>query len=343
MSLDRSRNCITTGAGICLTRIADIGVLGHRMKTIALLIFPGFEVLDLAVIAVFEFANKELGYESYRQVRLSEAGGPVPSYSGATVDSHKFRSAAFDTLLVLGAIPAPTSTPRMRSFVKRAAQACRRVGSICTGAFILAEAGVLDGRRATTHWSAAQELQRQHPGVKVLPDRIFTKDGGVWTSAGMTACIDLALAMVEEDHGAEVAKAVAKKLVVYHRRTSGQSQFSALLELQPRSDRIQKVLSFVRANLHKNLSVEVIADHAHVSPRQLSRIFKVETGQSPAQAVEKLRVDAARSLVDAGELSLTVIARETGFGDTERMRSAFVRTLGQPPQTIRRVARQQAA
>ena len=157
------------------------------------------------------------------------------------------------------------------------------------------------------------------------------------------ACIDLALAMVEEDHGEEVAKAVAKKLVVYHRRTSGQSQFSALLELQPRSDRIQKVLSFARANLHLALSVEVMADAAHVSPRQLSRIFKIETGQSPAQAVEKLRVDVARSLVDAGELSLTVIARETGFGDTERMRRAFVRTLGQPPQTIRRVARQQAA
>jgi transcriptional regulator GlxA family with amidase domain len=231
----------------------------------------------------------------------------------------------------------------MRSFLKRAEQACRRVGSICTGAFILAEAGVLDGRRATTHWSAAQELQRRHPDVKVLPDRIFTNDGGVWTSAGMTACIDLALAMVEEDHGEEVARAVAKKLVVYHRRTSGQSQFSALLELQPRSDRIQKVLSFARANLHQDLSVEVIADAAHVSPRQLSRIFKIETGQSPAQAVEKLRVDVARSLVDAGELSLTVIARETGFGDTERMRRAFVRTLGQPPQTIRRVARQQAA
>ena len=313
------------------------------MKTVALLLFPGFEILDLAVIAVFELANKELGYESYRQVRLSEAGGPVPSYSGATVDSRKFRNAAFDTLLVLGAIPAPTSTPRMRSFLKRAEQACRRVGSICTGAFILAEAGVLDGRRATTHWSAAQELQRRHPDVKVLPDRIFTNDGGVWTSAGMTACIDLALAMVEEDHGEDVAKVVAKKLVVYHRRTSGQSQFSALLELQPRSDRIQKVLSFARANLHLDLSVEVIADAAHVSPRQLSRIFKIETGQSPAQAVEKLRVDVARSLVDAGELSLTVIARETGFGDTERMRRAFVRTLGQPPQTIRRVARQQAA
>lgn len=313
------------------------------MKTVAMLIFPGFEILDLATIAVFELANKALGYESYRQVQLSESGGPVPSSSGATVDSRKFRNAAFDTLLVLGSFPAPNSTPKMRSFLRRCKEACRRVGSICTGAFILAEAGILDGRRATTHWSAAQKLQQQHPAVKVLPDRIFVNDGDVWTSAGMTACIDLALAMVEEDHGAEVAKAVAKNLVVYHRRTSGQSQFSALLELQPKSNRIQKVLSFARANLHKDLSVDVIADVAHVSPRQLSRIFKVETGQSPAQAVEKLRVDAARSLVDAGELSLAAIARETGFGDTERMRGAFVRTLGQPPQTIRRVARQQAA
>jgi transcriptional regulator GlxA family with amidase domain len=217
------------------------------------------------------------------------------------------------------------------------------VGSICTGAFLLAEAGGVDGRRATTHWSTAQELQRRHPDVKLLPDRIFTNDRGVWTSAGMTACMDMALAMVEEDHGVEVAKAVAKRLVVYHRRTSGQSQFSALLELQPRSDRIHQALSFARANLHKDLSVGVLADVAHVSSRQLSRIFKAETGQSPAQAVEKLRVDAARSLVDAGELSLAVIARENGFGDTERMRRAFVRTLGQAPQAIRRVARQQAA
>ncbi|MBV8627372.1 MAG: AraC family transcriptional regulator, partial [Paraburkholderia sp.] len=172
------------------------------MKTVALLIYPGFEILDLAVTTVFELANRVLGCESYRQFRLSESGGPVSSYSGATVDSCQFQSAEFDTLLVLGAIPVPSSTPWMRAFLKRAEQSCRRVGSICTGAFILAEAGVLDGRRATTHWSAAQELQRRHPDVKVLPERIYTNDGGVWTSAGMTACIDLALAMVEEDHGA---------------------------------------------------------------------------------------------------------------------------------------------
>jgi transcriptional regulator GlxA family with amidase domain len=321
----------------------DFSVLGHSMKTVALLLFPGFEILDLSVIAVFELANMELGFESYRQVQLSENGGPVPSYSGATVDSLRFRNAAFDTLLVLGSIPAPSSTPKMRSYLARAAQACRRVGSICTGAFLLAEAGVLDGHTATTHWMKAQELQRRHPDVKVQPDRIFTNDRGVWTSAGMTACIDMALALVEEDHGADVAKAVAKQLVVYHRRTSGQSQFSALLELEPRSDRMHQALSFARVNLHKDLSVEVLADAAHLSSRQLSRIFKAETGQSPAQAVEKLRVDAARSLVDAGKLSLKVIARETGFGDTERMRRAFVRTLGQAPQALRRVARQQAA
>ncbi len=313
------------------------------MKTVALLLFPGFEILDLAVISVFELANMELGYESYRQVRLSENGGAVPSSSGATVDSRRFQNATFDTLLVVGSIPAPSSTPKMRSYLKRAAQACRRIGSVCTGAFLLAEAGILDGRRATTHWAAAQELKRRHPDVKVLPDRIFMNDCGVWTSAGMTACIDMALAMVEEDHGGELAKAVARKLVVYHRRSSGQSQFSALLELQPRSDRMHQALSFARTNLHKDLSVEVLAAVAHVGSRQLSRIFKAETGQSPAQVVEKLRVDAARSLVDAGALSLVVIARETGFGDTERMRRAFVRTLGQAPQAIRRVAKQQAA
>jgi transcriptional regulator GlxA family with amidase domain len=215
----------------------------------------------------------------------------------------------------------------------------RRVTSICTGAFALAEAGLLDGRRATTHWGFAQELQKRHPLVQVQPDRIFINDGPVWTSAGMTAGIDMVLALVEQDLGAEIARAVAKKMVVYYRRPGGQSQFSAMLELEPQSDRIQKTLAHARAHLREPLSVEDLADVAHLSPRQFSRAFKAETGQSPAQAVENLRVEAARTMIDAGELALGVVAREAGFGDPERMRRAFLRTLGQPPQSIRRSAR----
>src|SRR5262249_46372487 len=145
----------------------------HHLKTVALLLFPDFEILDLAVITVFELANRELGHEAYRVERLSEEGGPVASYSGATVDSSKFHEPQYDTLLVGGcSIELPTATPRMKSYVQRARQSCRRVGSMCTGAFILAEAGVLDGRRATTHWFAAEDLRTRHPEVKVLADRI---------------------------------------------------------------------------------------------------------------------------------------------------------------------------
>jgi transcriptional regulator GlxA family with amidase domain len=191
----------------------------------------------------------------------------------------------------------------------------------------------------TTHWAFARELQTRFPKVKVDEDRIFIVDGTVWTSAGMTAGIDLALAMVEKDLGAEIARAVAKKMVVYHRRAGGQSQFSMLLELEPKSDRIQSALSYARRNLQTPLSVEQLAEVADLSPRQFSRAFRAETGQSPAKAVENLRVEAARLLMEQGQLPIDIVARETGFSDRERMRRAFLRAFGQPPQAIRRAAR----
>ncbi len=188
----------------------------------------------------------------------------------------------------------------------------------------------------------ARQLRESFPAVKVEEDRIFIVDGAVWTSAGMTAGIDLALAMVEKDLGQEVARAVARKLVVYHRRAGGQSQFSALLELDPKSDRIQKSINYAKANLRSILSVDELADAAGLSPRQFSRAFRSETGQSPAKAVENLRVEAARLMMEQGRHPMDVIAMETGFADTDRMRRAFLRTLGQPPQTIRRNARESA-
>jgi transcriptional regulator GlxA family with amidase domain len=216
--------------------------------------------------------------------------------------------------------------------------ASRRVASICTGAFFLADAGVLDGRRATTHWYVARELRKRYPNIRMEEDRIFIIDGSVWTSAGMTAGVDLALAMVEKDLGAEVARAVARKLVVYHRRAGGQSQFSALLELEPKSDRIQRALVHARSNLKSALSVEELAEAAHLSPRQFSRAFRAETGQSPAKAVENLRLEAARLMMEQGRHPIDVVATETGFADRERMRRAFLRAFGQPPQAIRRNA-----
>src|SRR5260221_5036103 len=220
---------------------------------------------------------------------------------------------------------------------------CRRVASICIGAFILAEAGLLDGSRATTHWYHAREFQARFLKVKMEEDRIFIIDGAVWTSAGATAGIDLALAMVEQDFGPDVARAVARKLVVYHRRAGGQSQFSALLELEPKSDRIQRALVYAKNNLASPLTVRQLAETARLSPRQLSRAFHAETGQSPAKAIENLRIDAARLMMDQSRHPMEIIARQTGFADRDRMRRAFLRAFGQPPQAIRRNARAEAA
>lgn len=312
------------------------------MKRVGVLVFPGFQILDLAAIAAFELANMHLGRSVYRVEMLSETGGAIASSSGVTVDSKRYVSGKFDTLVMTGSLTIAPTSDKLCRILRSGRRNARRVASICTGAFGLADAGLLDGRRVTTHWAFAQELQRCHPLAKVQPDRIFINDGSLWTSAGMTAGIDLVLALVEEDLGVEMARSIAKKLVVYHRRAGGQSQFSALLELEPKSDRIQLALAYARAHLREGLSVEELAEVAHLSPRQFSRAFKAETGQSPAQAVESLRVEAARALIDEGRLALGVVAQEVGFGDPERMRRAFLRTLGQPPQSVRRVARQQA-
>jgi transcriptional regulator GlxA family with amidase domain len=179
--------------------------------------------------------------------------------------------------------------------------------------------------------------------VTVEEDRIFIVDGAIWTSAGMTAGIDLALAMVEQDLGAEIARAVARQLVVYHRRAGGQSQFSALLELEPKSDRIQSALDYAKRHLDEPLTVKRLAEAAHLSPRQFSRVFRAETGRSPAKAIETLRVEAARLMMEQSRHPIEVIARQTGFAERDRMRRAFLRAFGQPPQAIRRNTRAEAA
>jgi transcriptional regulator GlxA family with amidase domain len=267
---------------------------------------------------------------------LSERGGIVRSTAGFRVETEKFGSKSFDTIVVTAGLDRAPASPGVLKFLKRSAERSRRLASICVGAFALAEAGVLDGRRATTHWHYARDLQARFPNSKVEEDRIFIVDDKIWTSAGMTAGLDLALAMVEKDYGAEVSRSVARMLVVYHRRAGGQSQFSALLELEPKSDRIQRALNHAKSHLSGELSVEELAEVARLSPRQFSRAFRLETGQSPARAVEKLRVEVAELMVGQGRLSLDEIATETGFGDRGRMRRAFVRTLGQPPISIRR-------
>ena len=295
--------------------------------------------MNLAPLTAFEFANLEVGHAFYDVSFLSEGGGPIRTSIGVVMETEPFADRRFDTVIVVGSITVAPSAPGLIERLREAAATARRVAATCTGAFLLAEAGLLDCRRAATHWAHARDLQRLHPSIKVDDDRIFVADGNVWTSAGMTAGIDLTLALVEDDLGPEMAKDIARKLVVYHRRTGGQSQFSALLELQPRSDRVQKVLAHARSNLRNELSVEELAEAAHLSPRQFSRVFREETGQSPAKAVENLRLDAARTMLEDGRHSLDTVAQETGFADRERMRRAFLRAFGQPPQVIKRNAR----
>jgi transcriptional regulator GlxA family with amidase domain len=313
------------------------------VQHIGFIALPGFQVMSLAALSVFEFANKETGEPVYDVRLLSETGGSIRSSIGVSVTTEPFDDTNLDTLIVGGSALIGSLTPGVIKFLRQALGRYRRVAATCVGAFILAEAGLLDGRRATTHWNRARELRARFPKVNVDEDRIFIIDGPVWTSAGMTAGIDLALAMIEKDLGADLARAVARKLVVYHRRAGGQSQFSALLELEPKSDRIQSALAYAKRNLHTPLTVEQLAEAAHLSPRQFSRAFRAETGQSPAKAVENLRVEAARLMMEQSRHPIDVIARQTGFADRDRMRRAFLRAFGQPPQVIRRNVRAKAA
>lgn len=313
------------------------------MQRIGYTVHPGFQTMSFAALSVFEFANIVAEEAIYDVHVLSEHGGWVKSSTGLAIETEAFRSPRFDTLIVGGGVNIEPGPEGLVKFVQKAFKTSRRIASICTGAVVLAQAGLLDGRRATTHWVHARELQRRYPKMEMEEDRIFIVDGPVWTSAGMSAGIDLALAMVEKDLGADLARLVAKYLVVYHRRSGGQSQFSALLEMQPKSDRIQTALAYAKQNLHTPLSVDQLAEAAHLSTRQFSRAFRSETGQSPAKAVENLRVEAARLMMEQGRLSIDIVARETGFADRDRMRRAFLRAFGQPPQVIRRNARVDAA
>lgn len=306
------------------------------MHRIGLVLFPGVQVLSLAPLSVFEMANTELGRAFYDVRVLSERGGQIRTSVGAVVDTQPFGRVSFDTVIFGGASVVTQSSPKLLAFVRKAMRAVRRIAGPCTGAFVLAEAGVLDGRRATTHWYMAREFRSLYPNVTLEEDRIFIIDGPVWTSAGMTASLDLALAMVEKDLGLEVARNVARKMVLFHRRAGGQSQFSALLELEPKSDRIQSALTYARRNLRTLHSVDQLAEAAHLSSRQFSRAFRAETGQSPAKAIETLRLEAARLMMEEGRHPIEVVARETGFASRERMRRAFLRAYGQPPQAIRR-------
>ncbi|MDO8295504.1 MAG: GlxA family transcriptional regulator [Caulobacter sp.] len=311
------------------------------MRTIGVLIFPDFQLLDAAgPIGAFEIAGRFVP-GTYGIVVLSRDGGPVASSSGVTLNSTAFASAGrLDTLLVSGGegTRGEAICEATLAFVRATAATVRRTASVCSGAYVLAQAGLLDGRRATTHWNRTADFARRFPKVKLEPDRIWVRDGAVWSSAGITAGIDLALALVAEDLGEDIARKTAQQLVVYHRRPGGQSQFSAMLELEA-GGRFDAVTAWARENLRNPLTVAELADRAGMSERNFARAFAAQTGFTPAKAIERLRVEAARALLDSQPLQVEDVALETGFGDAERMRRAFIRAFGQPPQALRRGAR----
>jgi transcriptional regulator GlxA family with amidase domain len=306
------------------------------MHKIGFIVYPGFQLVCLAASSVFEVADLVLESPNYEVSIRSEAGGLIRGTGTVTVLSEPLGSDTFDSIVVCGGAAHPEASEELLEYLRQASATTRRIAAICTGAFILAQAGLLANRRATTHWMMVTELKRRYPDVEVEADRIFVQDGQIWTSAGMSAGIDLALAMVEDDHGIEVARTIARQLVLYHRRAGGQSQHSTLLELAPKSDRIQDALTYARSNLKNPLSLDELAEAARLSSRQFSRAFRDETGQTPAKAVERLRVEAARQMLEQGRHTIETIAHETGFADRERMRRAFLRTIGQPPQAVRR-------
>ncbi|MEI2296549.1 GlxA family transcriptional regulator [Ensifer sp. MJa1] len=310
-----------------------------RPRTIAIVLFDRTKLIDVTgPLQVFNDARSLAGSPAYAIALISETGGPVVTDTGVALETLPFSqcmSAPPDTLLVSGgqsALQAATSGALL-DFLAGMAGQCRRLGSICLGAFILARGGHLDGRRATTHWEDCAQLRAEFPAIDVREDSIFEEDGGIWTSAGVTAGIDMALAMVEEDLGRDEALRLARSLVLYVKRTGGQRQFSAALDQQIRSrgDRFDALVTAIRSNLAADLSVPRLADMAHMSERNFSRLFTETMGASPAQFIEEMRVDAACDAFQRGDVSVSGAPLLFGFGNPERMRRAFQRRKGISP------------
>lgn len=311
-------------------------------RKVSFVIAPPFGLLDLSgPMCAFDFA-RDLHGASYETSVVSAVPGPVVGTGGLSITaSDPAKARHGDTVIVVGGPEShlPDRQPATAALLRSLTPDTRRMMSVCVGAFYLAEAGVLDGHRATTHWRWAPLLQSRFPNVSVDADRIYIRDRKIWTSAGITASIDLALALIEADYGTDVSRAVARDLVVYHRRPGGQTQFSAILEMDPASDRVRTALAFARDHLNEDLPVERLAEAACVSSRQFSRLFLKETGETPARAVERLRVEVARSRVEDSLEPIEQIALAAGFGDAEKMRRSFLRLFGHSPQALRRIAR----
>jgi transcriptional regulator GlxA family with amidase domain len=308
------------------------------------LAFPAVQLLDVTgPVQVFASANdfaSETGTAPPYDLRIVAQGGQsVTASAGVALATHPLPScgSALDTLVIAGGggVEAAASDPVLVDWVRQRAKDARRVASVCTGAFLLAASGALDGKRAVTHWSVCAELARRFPAVRVESDPIFLRDGAIWTSAGVTAGIDLALALVQEDLGRAAALAVARYLVVFLKRPGGQAQFSATLALQAADDRFGRLHEWISGHLAEDISLPILARQAGMSERSFSRRYAEATGMTPGRAVERLRLEAARRLLLETRLPVKRIAQRCGFGSEETMRRSFVRLLAVAPQDYR--------
>jgi transcriptional regulator GlxA family with amidase domain len=311
-------------------------------KAIHVLAFTNVQLLDVTgPLQVFASANdiaRQRGMPApYAPSVIASGGGAVMSSAGLVLLAEPLPSGGSDTLIIAGGwgVYAAAEDQSLVTWVREHAMGCRRISSVCTGAFLLAASGWLDGRRVVTHWTRCEELAQKHPRLQVEPNPIFINDGPVWTSAGVTAGIDLALAMVEADLGRAMALDVARQLVVFLKRPGGQSQFSVTLSLQQEGNRFDELHAWISENLTKDLGVPTLAQQACMSERSFIRHYRADTGQTPARAIELIRVETARRLLSDTGVPIKRVAVQCGFGSEETLRRSFLRAMGVTPQAYR--------
>lgn len=335
------------------------GARPFQVRRIGIFIYPGADILDIAGPSeVFAFANLMLLLQgvtkepAYIVDILAEQPGVVTTLMGLQIiatHGYSDMNDDIDTLIIAGGFipagffpsidvgnPSTFKNPVLMAWIRTMSTRVRRLASVCTGAFALAESGILNGRRATTHWDFCQRLMLDYPAIKVEPNQIFIQEGNIFTSGGITSGIDLALTMLEEDWGHDIALAVARYIVVFLKRPGGQSQFSSYLttEAAHRPD-LRELQTWIMAHPAEDLRVEVLASRVCMSLRNFSRLFLSETGMTPAKYVEMARIDAARHYLQTSKLSIEMIAEKSGFFDPERMRRSFIRQLGVNPKHYR--------
>lgn len=315
-----------------------------KPRAVEILVFPGVQILDVAgplqaFATANDYAAKSGGSQAYAVRVVAKDGPQITASAGLTLVASPLSTARaeLDTLIVAGGpgVRDASANDKLIKWVRARAARARRVTSVCTGAFLLGATGLLDGRRAVTHWGSCAELARRFPAIRVEPDPIFIRDGSIWTSAGVTAGIDLTLALIEADLGRALALAVARHLVMFLKRPGGQAQFSAALSLQQADEKFGALHEWMARHVDRDLSLPVLAREAGMSERSFSRHYAEANGTTPARAVERLRVEAARLMLSDTQLPVKRIAARCGFGSEETMRRSFLRLLAATPQDYR--------